>query len=46
MEADKGKRALASEVGVTTPQVKPLVPIRVLAEKYWGTLGEVFVCLG
>ena len=34
MEADKGKRALPSEVGVATPQVKPLVLIKVLAEKY------------
>ena len=46
MEADKGKRFLASEVGVTTSQVKLLVPIRVLAEKYRGAEGEVFVCLG
>lgn len=46
MEADKGNRALASEVGVATPQVRSLVLIRVLAEKYRGTEGEAFVCLG
>ena len=45
-EADKGKRALASKVGVVTPQMKPLVLIRVLAEKCRGAEGEVFVCLG
>ena len=44
--ADKGKRAVASEVGVATPQVKPLVLTKVLTEKYRGAGGEGFVCLG
>ena len=46
MEANKGKKALASEVAVTTSQVKLPVPIRVLAEKYRVAEGKVFVCLG
>ena len=47
MEADKGKRALESEVGVATARVKLLVLMRVLiTEKYRGAEEEVFVCLG
>ena len=46
VEANKGKRALASEVGLEIVQVKPLVLIRVLTEKYRGAGGEGFVCLG
>ena len=41
------KRALVSEVGVVTAQVKLLVLMRVLiSEKYRGAEGEVFVYLG
>ena len=40
------KRALASKVGVATAQVKRLVLMRVLIEKYRGAEGEIFVCLG
>ena len=47
VEGHKEKRALASEVGVATARVKPLVLMRVLiSEKYRGAEGEVFVCLG
>ena len=46
VEANVGKRALASEVGLGIAQVKPLVLTRVLTEKYRGVEGEGFVCLG
>ena len=46
VEGDEGKRTLVSEVVVATPRVKPLVLRRVSTEKYRGTEGEAFVCLG
>ena len=42
----EGKKALVSEVVVATPQVKPLVLIRVSTETYRIAAGEVFICLG
>ena len=46
VEGRETKRALASKVGVATAQVKRLVLMRVLTEKYRGAEGEIFVCLG
>ena len=37
---------MVGEVVVATPQVEPLVLIRVPTERYRGAEGEVFACLG